>query len=159
MVLAYLSPRSANTVTTFTFLLIFLPVKYFFVAAKTESEGRTGTVRENDQKLCYNKYMRQERITDIGAYHHVMNSGCDGKDIFADNRHKSPFLDYREASTKRMKIRIFAYCIMTLHITITTWFWKTPASGPCKSRYRLWCGELYLVENQVLFFQPGFGYR
>ncbi len=28
-----------------------------------------------------------------------------------------------------LKIRIFAYCIMTLHITITTWFWKTPAAG------------------------------
>jgi hypothetical protein len=103
--------------------------------------------------------MRRERITYIGAYHHVMNRGYDGNDIFAGNRHKSNFLDYLEASTKRLKIRIFAYCIMTLHITITTWFWKTPAAGCRKSRYRLSCGELYLVKHQVLFFKPGFGYR
>jgi hypothetical protein len=88
-----------------------------------------GTVRENDQKLWYNKYMRRERITYTGAYHHVMNRGYDGNDIFAGNRHKSHFLDYMEESAKTMKIRIFAYCIMTLHIIITTWFWKTPAAG------------------------------
>jgi REP element-mobilizing transposase RayT len=59
--------------------------------------------------------MRRERITYIGAYHHVMNRGYDGNDIFAGNSHKSNFLDYLEASTKRMKIRIFAYCIMDNH--------------------------------------------
>ena len=34
--------------------------------------------RENDQKLWYHKYMRRERITYTGAYHHVMNRGYDG---------------------------------------------------------------------------------
>jgi len=49
--------------------------------------------------------MRRERMTYIGAYHHVMNRGYDGNDIFAGNRHKSNFLDFLEASTKGMKIR------------------------------------------------------
>jgi hypothetical protein len=65
---------------------------------------KPGPMRENDQKLWYNKYVRRERITYIGAYHHVMNRGYDGKDIFAGNSHKSRFPDYLEASTKRMKI-------------------------------------------------------
>jgi len=59
--------------------------------------------------------MRRERITYTGAYHHVMNRGYDGNDIFAGNRHKSHFLDYLEGSAKTMKIRIFAYCIMDNH--------------------------------------------
>jgi hypothetical protein len=29
--------------------------------------------------------MRKERITYIGAYHHVMNRGYNGNDIFAGN--------------------------------------------------------------------------
>ncbi len=44
-----------------------------------------------------------------------MNRGYAGNDIFAGNTHKSHFLDYLEESTKRMKIRIFAYCIMDNH--------------------------------------------
>jgi len=59
--------------------------------------------------------MRRERITYEGAYHHVMNRGYDGNDIFAGNKHKSHFLEYLEDSAKRMKIRIFAYCIMDTH--------------------------------------------
>lgn len=59
--------------------------------------------------------MRRERITYIGAYHHVMNRGYGGNDIFSGNKHKSHFLDYLEESAKRMKIRIFAYCILDNH--------------------------------------------
>ena len=44
-----------------------------------------------------------------------MNRGYDGNDIFSGNRHKSQFLDYLEESAKRMKMRIFAYCIMDNH--------------------------------------------
>jgi len=59
--------------------------------------------------------MRRERITYPGAYHHVMNKGYDGNAIFAESRYKSQFLDYLADSKKRMKIRIFAYCIMDNH--------------------------------------------
>lgn len=63
--------------------------------------------------------MRRERITYTGAYHHVMNRGYDGNDIFAGNKHKSHFLDFLKESGKRMKIRIFAYCIMDNHYHMT----------------------------------------
>jgi len=59
--------------------------------------------------------MKRERVTYEGAYHHVMNRGYDGAEIFTGNRNKSQFLDYLEDSAKRMKIRIFAYCIMDNH--------------------------------------------
>jgi REP element-mobilizing transposase RayT len=59
--------------------------------------------------------MRRERITYPGAYHHVMNRGYDGNDIFYGNKNKSQFLDYLEGSSNQMKIRLFAYCIMDNH--------------------------------------------
>ncbi|MCP5107311.1 MAG: hypothetical protein GY950_28245 [bacterium] len=59
--------------------------------------------------------MKRERVTYEGAYHHVMNRGYDGTDIFSKIRYKSQFLDYLEDSAKRMRIRVFAYCIMNNH--------------------------------------------
>ena len=59
--------------------------------------------------------MRRARITYPGAYHHVMNRGYDGKDIFCGNENKNQFLNYLEDAAKKMKIRIFAYCIMDTH--------------------------------------------
>ena len=59
--------------------------------------------------------MRRERITYPGAYHHVMNRGDDGNDIFAGNKKKSQFLDYLEGASSQMKIRIFAYCSIDNH--------------------------------------------
>ena len=52
----------------------------FYETLKRLNLGNLGTVRANDQKLQYNVYMRRERITYIGAYHHVMNRGYDGND-------------------------------------------------------------------------------
>jgi REP element-mobilizing transposase RayT len=59
--------------------------------------------------------MRQERITYTGAYHHVMNRGYDGNDIFVGNKNKIRFLDYLEDSANKTKIRLFAYCVMDNH--------------------------------------------
>jgi len=59
--------------------------------------------------------MRRERITYTGAYHHVMNRGYDGNDIFAGNKNKNQFLVYLDDAAKKMKIRLFAYCIMDNH--------------------------------------------
>ena len=50
---------------------------------KKRSSKKLGTVRDNDPKFWYNRYMRRERITYAGAYHHVMNRGYDGNYIFA----------------------------------------------------------------------------
>ena len=44
-----------------------------------------------------------------------MNRGYDGNDIFAGNQNKSQFLDYLEGASNRMKIRLFAYCVMDNH--------------------------------------------
>ena len=63
----------------------------------------------------YNASMRRERITYTGAYHHVMNRGYDGNDIFSGNKNKAQFLDYLEGASNQMKIRLFAYCIMDNH--------------------------------------------
>jgi len=59
--------------------------------------------------------MRRVRITYPGAYHHVMNRGLNGNKIFAGNIYKNQFLDYLEDSAKKMKIRLFAYCVMDNH--------------------------------------------
>ncbi|MFC2146085.1 transposase [Acidobacteriota bacterium] len=44
-----------------------------------------------------------------------MNRGYDGNPIFAGNVTKSHFLDYLESAVTKMKMRIFAYCIMDNH--------------------------------------------
>lgn len=44
-----------------------------------------------------------------------MNRGYDGNDIFCGDKHKSQFLDFLEESVLKMKIRLFAYCIMDNH--------------------------------------------
>jgi REP element-mobilizing transposase RayT len=44
-----------------------------------------------------------------------MNRGYDGNDIFRDNSSKDHFLNYLEAASKKLKIRLFAYCIMNNH--------------------------------------------
>lgn len=59
--------------------------------------------------------MRRARITYPGAIHHVMNRGYDGNDIFCENKYKSQFLDLLADASKKMKIRILAYCIMDNH--------------------------------------------
>jgi len=44
-----------------------------------------------------------------------MNRGHDGSDIFNGNRNKSQFLDYLAEAKTKMKIKIFAYCVMDTH--------------------------------------------
>ncbi len=59
--------------------------------------------------------MRRVRITFPGAYHHVMNRGYDGNNIFTGNILKSKFFEFLEDSARKMKIRLLAYCIMDTH--------------------------------------------
>jgi hypothetical protein len=47
-----------------------------------------------------------------GAYHHVMNRGDDGTDIFAGNIHKNQVLNYLE-----IKYSSLAPCFLTPEIT------------------------------------------
>ncbi len=63
----------------------------------------------------YNDFMRRARITWKGAYHHVMNRGYDGNPIFSKNSDKEIFLDMLKINSEKLRIRIFAYCIMDNH--------------------------------------------
>lgn len=62
--------------------------------------------------------MRRARITYKGAYHHVMNRGIMGADIFLGDKAKYYFLECMEGKSKKLKIRIFGYCIMNNHYHI-----------------------------------------
>lgn len=59
--------------------------------------------------------MRRARLTYEGAFHHVKNRGINGEDIFTGNKLKGHFLNLLDVISKKMKIRVFAYCIMTNH--------------------------------------------
>jgi putative transposase len=47
--------------------------------------------------------------------HHTMNRGHDGTDIFCGNKNKNQFIDYLAESSTKLKIKIFAYCVMDTH--------------------------------------------
>ena len=59
--------------------------------------------------------MRRARITYEGAFHHAMNRGINGDDIFSGGKSKSMFLDLMEETARKLKIRILAYCVMGNH--------------------------------------------
>jgi putative transposase len=59
--------------------------------------------------------MRRARITHTGAYHHVMNRGHGGEDIYCGNKNKNLFLEILTVSRNIYRIKIFAFCIMDNH--------------------------------------------
>src|SRR4030042_6087349 len=59
--------------------------------------------------------MRRARITFINAYHHVMNRGLNGCDIFFDSKSKLFFLNLLYNRIIKYKIKLFAFCIMNNH--------------------------------------------
>jgi putative transposase len=59
--------------------------------------------------------MRRVRLTFEGAYHHAMNRGINGQEIFAQNQHNIHFLDLLQESYNKFIICILAYCIMKNH--------------------------------------------
>jgi REP element-mobilizing transposase RayT len=59
--------------------------------------------------------MKRVRITYPGAFHHVMNRGYNGNDIFVGNKNKAQFLEILEGTAKKLKIHLLAYCIMDTH--------------------------------------------
>ena len=54
-------------------------------------------------------------MTYEGAFHHGMNRGINGENIFEGNQNKALFLGCLEDAALRYKIRILAYCIMNNH--------------------------------------------
>ncbi|KQC15045.1 MAG: hypothetical protein APR63_04590 [Desulfuromonas sp. SDB] len=59
--------------------------------------------------------MRRARFTYTGAYHHVISRGIDGKIIFPNDMYKFTFLKLLEEKSTKLKIRIFAFCLMNNH--------------------------------------------
>jgi len=59
--------------------------------------------------------MRRVRIAYEGSYHHVMNRGIQGEDIFLDDRAKTYFLDVMAEKSHKLKMKILAYCVMSNH--------------------------------------------
>lgn len=51
----------------------------------------------------------------ISCETYAMNRGHEGTDIFYGNKNKSQFLDYLADAKTKMKIKIFAYCVMDTH--------------------------------------------
>lgn len=50
--------------------------------------------------------MRRARITYEGAFHHAMNRGINGEEIFIGPENKNQFLDYLAEKSKKLKIRV-----------------------------------------------------
>jgi REP element-mobilizing transposase RayT len=59
--------------------------------------------------------MRRARLLYSGSYHHVMNRGLVGSNIFQGDKLKSYFLNFLSKKSKKLKIRLLAYCIMDNH--------------------------------------------
>jgi REP element-mobilizing transposase RayT len=74
-----------------------------------------GTVLDILHWRLYNNNMRRARFTYKGAYHHVMNRGIEGRQIFPDERARMHFLEILREKSETHRMRVFAYCIMTNH--------------------------------------------
>ncbi|TET44707.1 hypothetical protein E3J62_09570 [candidate division TA06 bacterium] len=59
--------------------------------------------------------MQRARLTYKGAFHHVMNRGHGGENVFPDDGAKARFLEILEASSILHKMRVFVYCVMDNH--------------------------------------------
>src|SRR4030042_1581932 len=59
--------------------------------------------------------MRRARITYEGAFHHVMNRGIEGLAIFSEDYLKEKFIEFLSDKQEKLKIHLFAYCVMDNH--------------------------------------------
>jgi len=58
---------------------------------------------------------RPLRIEFPGAFHHVMNRGNTGMDIFRSEKDREKFLEYVQKAVERFEIKVHTYCLMTTH--------------------------------------------
>lgn len=62
--------------------------------------------------------MRKARIKYEGSFHHVMNRGINGENVFPSIKAKQHFIELLKELSKRFEIEIYAYCIMDNHFHI-----------------------------------------
>ncbi len=98
--------------------------------------------------------MRRARLTYPGAFHHAMNRGHNGEDIFTGNTTKAQFLDYLELYSKKMNIRILAYCIMNNHYHL----FLENTSGKMSDFFRLLDGQ-YGMYYRKMFGESGYVFQ
>jgi len=58
---------------------------------------------------------RLQRIKYSGAWYHVMNRGAGRKKIYDDEEHYLLFLSILEEITKKFKVKVHTYCLMSNH--------------------------------------------
>jgi REP element-mobilizing transposase RayT len=59
--------------------------------------------------------MQRIRLTYAGALHHAMNRGHGGEKIFSGSGLKKVFIDILTETSRKLKIKIIAYCLMDNH--------------------------------------------
>ncbi len=59
--------------------------------------------------------MRRARLTFLGAFHHCVNRGHNGEPILAGDGAKVRFLEILAEACQKLRIRLFAYCLLDNH--------------------------------------------
>jgi REP element-mobilizing transposase RayT len=59
--------------------------------------------------------MQRIRLTYAGALHHAMNRGHGGEKIFSGSGLKKVFIDILAETSRKLKIKIIAYCLLDNH--------------------------------------------
>src|SRR4030042_1669372 len=59
--------------------------------------------------------MQRIRLTYEGALHHAMNRGHGGEKIFSGSGLKKVFIDILTETSRKLKIKIIAYCLLDNH--------------------------------------------
>ncbi len=86
-----------------------------------------------------------------GAFHHVINRGNAGEDVFKSLRDREKFLDYLEAASSRFSLRIHTYCLMTNHYHLLEDPGKSPVGGfilGCPD-FVSWVKETFISSEQT----------
>lgn len=90
-------------------------------------------------------------MTFIGAFHHVMNRGINGMDVFPNDKVKDIFLNLVREKSRLLKIEIYAYCILDSHFHIVL----QNSVGKMSEFLRQICGQYASIYRKI---EGGRGY-
>ncbi|MBN1127484.1 MAG: transposase [Chitinispirillaceae bacterium] len=72
---------------------------------------------------------RKARITVIGAVHHLMSRGIEGRPIFLDTDDRTYFLHLLERLLGRKQYQLYAWCLMENHCHLLVRVNHNPLGG------------------------------